>query len=81
LYERRFPGLTLPAFDRLARQSTIFTHVVPAGLLTEKVLPSLMSGVPVDKIRSSVNGRMLMVHHPAISGLSSMSIRPRFMTR
>jgi len=65
LYERRFPGLALPAFDRLARQSTVFTHVVPAGLFTEKVLPSLISGAAVDKIRSSPGGRMLMVHHPA----------------
>jgi hypothetical protein len=64
LYEQRFPGLALPAFDALARQSTVFTHVVPAGAYTEDVIPSLLTGWPVDRIRVSSNGRQLSLHNP-----------------
>ena len=35
VYERRLPGLQLPAFDALAAQATVFTHTVPAGIQTE----------------------------------------------
>lgn len=65
IYERRFPGLELPAFDAIARQSTVFTHVVPAGAYTEEILPALMTGMPVDNIRSSSNGQRLTLHNPA----------------
>ncbi len=64
VYERRFTGLNLPAFDLLAKQSTIFTHTVPAGILTENVLPSLITGLPVDHIRSSADGGRLSLHNP-----------------
>ena len=63
VFERRFPGLQLPAFDALAAQATVFTHTIPAGLMTEKVLPSLMTGVPVDEIRPSSNGKQLSIHN------------------
>jgi hypothetical protein len=62
VYERRFPGLQLPAFDALAAQANVFTHTIPAGIMTEKVLPSLMVGVPVDEIRPS-NGTRLSIHN------------------
>jgi hypothetical protein len=58
-YERRFPGLQLPAFDRLAAQSIVFTHVVPAGYHTQEVLPSLLTGLSVQRVRSSADGRQL----------------------
>ena len=58
-YERRFGGLSLPAFDALAAQSTVFTHTVPAGIMTELILPSLMTGTPVSKVRSSADGKQL----------------------
>lgn len=58
VYEYRYPGLQLPAFDKLAADSTVFTHVVPAGSETAKVLPSLDTGIPVDDYRSSSNGRL-----------------------
>lgn len=64
VYEQRFPGLSLPTFDEVAQQSTLFTHVVPAGIFTEAVIPSLMSGLPVDDIRSSSDGRRLSLHDP-----------------
>jgi hypothetical protein len=66
IYEQRFAGLELPAFDAVANQAAIFTHVVPAGIRTEKVLPSLMTGLPVDAIRSSADGRKLMLHNVAL---------------
>ncbi|NYF80997.1 sulfatase-like hydrolase/transferase [Granulicella arctica] len=64
VYEQRFPNLKLPAFDQLAAQSTIFTHVIPAEIKTEKVLPSLITGQPVDSIRSSASGQLSM-HSPS----------------
>ena len=64
VYERRFPGLALPAFDSLAHESTVFTHVAPEGIYTEEVIPSLLTGWPVDNIRSSSNGQRLSLHNP-----------------
>ena len=65
VYEHRFPGLRLPAFDRLAQQSTIFTHAIPAGLMTEYVIPSLLTGVPANALRASADGRQVYLHNPA----------------
>jgi hypothetical protein len=64
IYEKRFPSLQLPAFDRLAAQSTVFTHVAPAGMYTEEVLPSLMTGIPVSEVKPSVNGVQLSLLDP-----------------
>jgi hypothetical protein len=62
-FEHRFPGLQMPAFDRLAAQSTVFSHVVPIGTSTEVVLPGLLSGEAVDDIRTSPTGEFSL-HHP-----------------
>jgi hypothetical protein len=59
LFEHRFPGLDLPAFDRLAAQSVTWTHVEPAGTKTDLVLPSLIMGRPVEGIRASSAGDLL----------------------
>ena len=64
VYEHRSPELELPAFDRLASQSTVFTHVQPVGDMTEYVVPSLMSGIPADDIVASTDGRQLSLHDP-----------------
>ncbi len=61
VYEHRYPGLELPAFDQLASQSTVFTHVEPIGIYTEIVLPGLLSGKPPDDIQTSPKGE-LFVH-------------------
>ncbi len=58
VYERRFPGLFLPAFDALATQSSVFTQTIPAGIFTDVVLPSLMSGRRIDVVRSSASGAL-----------------------
>lgn len=63
VYEQRFPGMNLPTFDAIAHQSTVFTHVVPAGEYTEEVVPSLITGLPVDRIRASSSGQ-LFLHNP-----------------
>jgi hypothetical protein len=69
VYVHRFQGLQLPALDALAAQSTVFTQIIPASIpvdkdvRTEKILPSLLTGQPVDEIRSSATGQ-LSTHNP-----------------
>ncbi len=58
VFEHRFAGLQLPAFDALASQSVVWTHVVPAGTTTDLVLPSLIMGKPVAAIRASGTGQL-----------------------
>jgi Sulfatase len=62
VYERRYAGVDLPAFDRLAATSTVFTHVVPAGIFTGVVLPSLFTGLPLDKVYEPAAGWPLELH-------------------
>jgi len=62
VYERRFPGLELPAFDRLAEQSTVFTRVAPGGKFTREVIPALFTGIPVDGLSVSGAGLLTAVH-------------------
>jgi hypothetical protein len=64
VYERRFPGLKLPAFDQLAAQSTVFSHVIPTAIRTEIAVPSLFTGLPADAIRVSADGRLQTLRHP-----------------
>jgi Sulfatase len=65
VYEHRFPGLSLPEFDRLAAQSVVFTHVIPTETLTERVLPSLFTGLPADLLRVSADGQLRSLRDPA----------------
>ena len=58
VYERRFRGLTLPAFDELAAEANVLTQTVPAGIFTDIVLPSLMSGRRIDVVRSTAGGAL-----------------------
>jgi hypothetical protein len=66
LYEHRYPGLALPAFDRLANQSTVFTHTIPAGFMTEYAVPSLLSATPADGARASADGKRFFLHNPEV---------------
>jgi Sulfatase len=63
VYEQRFPGLKLDAFDQLAAQSTVFTHVIPAAGFTEIAVPSLITGIPVDRVSSSSSSGLLSLHN------------------
>ena len=58
VYGQRFPGLELPAFDAMARQSTVFTHVVPPAIATPIILPGLLQGKPIEEIRTPLNGQL-----------------------
>jgi hypothetical protein len=58
IYGKRFQGLSLPEFDSLATHATVFSHTIPAGNRTEIVLPSLMSGLAIDKIRPLTDGSL-----------------------
>jgi len=60
LYERRYPDLALPAFDSLAAESTVFTHVIPTANFTEMAIPALLSGAPIDHVRSTARGQLLV---------------------
>jgi hypothetical protein len=60
VYETRFPGLELPAFDQLAAQSTVFTQTMPAANYTRIVVPSLMTGLHVDRTRASADGQLIL---------------------
>jgi hypothetical protein len=54
----------LPNFDQFATQASVFTNIVPAGFATEKVIPSLLTGDPVDAVRASPNGQLAALHNP-----------------
>lgn len=58
LYEHRFPGLQLPAFDALAKQATVFTDAQPPDIYTQIVLPGLIAGKPFDQIETSSKGQL-----------------------
>jgi hypothetical protein len=64
IYERRFPGLDLPAFDQLAAQSTVFTHAIPTGEYTRYILPTLFTGQPSNEIKVSARGLLVSLHDP-----------------
>jgi hypothetical protein len=65
IYERRFPGLDLPAFDKLAAQSTVFTQVIPAGLYTRYILPTLFTGIPSNAVDISARGLLVSLKDPS----------------
>jgi hypothetical protein len=58
VFERRYPGMALPAFDHFAATATIFTEVIPAGMYTDVAVPSLFTGLPVDRLRVSAQGNL-----------------------
>jgi hypothetical protein len=74
-FDSRAPGLALPNIDRFAAQATVFAHTKPAGLYTDIVLPSLMTGLSVDSVRSSADGHTLYLHLPPGPGVPA-SWRP-----
>ena len=67
VFEHRAGDLSLPNFDVLRAQSTLFTNAQPVGYYTVKVIPSLLTGKIVDGIRYNFHNR-LWVHHESESG-------------
>jgi hypothetical protein len=49
---------TLPNFDALRSQSTVFSNALPVGDKTVKVLPSLLSGHIIDRYRFTFDNRL-----------------------
>jgi hypothetical protein len=60
VYERRFPGLNLPALDELAAHSTLFTHTMAVADSTEIVIPSLITGTQFNRISASAAGQPVL---------------------
>lgn len=60
VYEHRYPGLQLPAFDALASDATVFSDVAPTSDRTEKAVPALLSGHPVQQVGSTPGGMLLV---------------------
>lgn len=65
VYGHRLAGLALPNFDRLAGESTVFSDARPAGIYTEFVLPSLLTGLHVTNTSASADGRHLTLSTPS----------------
>jgi hypothetical protein len=64
VYEHRFENLQLPNFDRLAAISTNYTDVQPTGMWTEEVLPSLITGRPITKVRYGLDRKLEVEANP-----------------
>jgi hypothetical protein len=62
VYEDRARDLSLPNFDALRRESTVFSNAQPIGDRTVKVIPSLLSGRTITDYRFSFKNR-LTVHY------------------
>ncbi len=58
VFEHRARDLTLPNFDRLRAQSTLFTQTQPVGYHTVKIVPSLFTGKAIDGIRYNFHNRL-----------------------
>jgi hypothetical protein len=58
VYAQRAPGLSLPAFDALRAQSTVFTDAQPIGEKTVKVIPSLLGGSTVQAYSFDFENRL-----------------------
>jgi hypothetical protein len=59
-FESRDPSLTLPNFDRLRSESTIYTDMMPIGYRTMQVVPSLMLGRVVTGVDYTSGHRYLV---------------------
>jgi hypothetical protein len=62
VFEHRQPGITLPAFTKLAGESVTFSQLSPVGYETERIIPSLLLGQPVIDVKGDGGGRMLLRH-------------------
>jgi hypothetical protein len=58
VFGHRAKDLSLPNFDALRSQSTLFTNTQPIGVKTVKIVPSLLIGHTVDDYHFSFRNRM-----------------------
>jgi Sulfatase len=59
-FESRDPSLSLPNFDRLRSESTLFTNVTPIAYRTTRAVPSLMLGQIVTNVVYTADNRYLV---------------------
>jgi len=59
-FEARDPSLALPNFDRLRRQSTLYTDVTPIAYRTTRAVPSLLLGRAVTDVTYTNENRYLI---------------------
>ncbi|HLJ78261.1 MAG TPA: hypothetical protein VKT75_12645 [Acidobacteriaceae bacterium] len=59
-FDRRYPGLVLPAFDAFAAQSVSFSDVQPGGYMTELIIPGLMDGESISQEKTNLDGRLFV---------------------
>ena len=71
VFEHRARDLNLPNFDALRNVSTTYTDVEPAGYHTAEIIPSLLSGQPVEAIRYSFANK-LRVHATGQHGFTPL---------
>lgn len=62
VFEARDPSLTLPNFDRLRRESTLYTDVTPIADRTKRAVPSLQLGRQVTDVEYT-SGNHYMVEY------------------
>jgi hypothetical protein len=72
VYGHRADDLSLPNFDALRSESTVFTDAQPIGDKTVKILPSLLSGQVIDAYDFTSDNRF-MVHHKRVHGFSQLT--------
>ncbi len=55
-FDHRFPGLAMPTFDWFKSKSVVFSELKSVGYNTDLVIPALLLGKRVDKVRSGFDG-------------------------
>lgn len=56
VFDHRYAGLSLPAFDKLKSESISFSDIKPAGYTTERVIPSFFLGHVIENLASNLDG-------------------------
>ena len=72
VYGHRAHDLTLPNFDALRSESTVFTDARPIGDKTVKILPSLLSGSVIDAFDYTFDNHLL-VHDRGTRGYTRLT--------
>lgn len=75
VYGQRYPGLPLPNFDRLAAESTVFTHASAAAQYTRIAMPAMLTGLPLTRTSPTADGRRLLLHVQGVSGWAPLQPR------
>jgi arylsulfatase A-like enzyme len=72
LYGHRADDLSLPNFDALRSESTVFTDAQPIGDKTVKILPSLLSGHVITAYNFTSDNRFL-IHDKGTHGFAQLA--------